>query len=1053
MRPTHLTIKGFRSFQENQPQTITFDALETAAIVGDTGSGKSSILEALTWALYGETSRGAKILQHVMNDQAERMEVALGFEADGRRLEVRRTARRTKKGQVVSDGTSLVEHGVTPVPELTADGRLVAEGVAPVAEQIRELVGMSCDAFLRTTILPQGRFGRLLAEDDQKVRGAVLRQIWPMADVDRAGDLVGQASAAAKELSVRAAQARAGHPEDLNAMEARLHDDAATARTAAGESHRRLDNYTTAADAAREAAGRARGHDQAVTRLTELERTWPDDELHRAEDRLAELETDRSAAETEVRRLEAAEPEADRAETAERAAARDTALAALGDITAETAQAVERRVEAMSRITGITRAIGRQSTVVEDANAKAENAERRQREAERDHQAKTETHRQLTEQHNGLSAATEKVAHLTRTGEQTRERTQAGRVDAERLSGRLADAARTLAQAERSHQDAEREVEHARTRAAASAAATGSLPGDPCPVCERNLPHGWTAPTNPDLDEAETRRDRAAETRTTAQRLEHQLRAEHAAAVKGVERDEGEYAEITRRLEPQRAVVLEQVDALGIPVADDPGENTLAAAQAAIETLTNRIAAKLAGCTEAGRALEDARRTATDAETARRVAEERVRTLQGDIEQASDAYDAAIERIEKLIARWSATLTTLRETESGSADQPPAEWPGPASEPGKVKTTEVDRTRDRLDGERKRMQAERAERDRKQAERLGAHQALQARIREAERHRIRIVEPTRARAATAESRLEQLLEGLPGGAGNVSAGRARDSADRAAEGLRLHAQAAESARADERIAGEAMALAAGGPEGTETEAADRLADEDDRAYRRAATTEYRLGEFRETRKVIETLDGKAHEIRRAHERLDELRRSLGPGQFPKYVTLRRSARLLAHASRHLRRMTGERYGFVDPRDTEERWRVVDHHTGREREPGQLSGGEQFLAALALALGAVETVNRIGGRIETLFIDEGFGALDQESLDRAIGGIGDAGGGRKHLIVLVSHVREVAAAAKDVILVEHRAGTGSSARQLTDTEREALIDPEGDPGEDNLLGAA
>ena len=151
-------------------------------------------------------------------------------------------------------------------------------------------------------------------------------------------------------------------------------------------------------------------------------------------------------------------------------------------------------------------------------------------------------------------------------------------------------------------------------------------------------------------------------------------------------------------------------------------------------------------------------------------------------------------------------------------------------------------------------------------------------------------------------------------------------------------------------------------------------------------------------------------------------------------------------------MTADRYGFLDPRDTEERWTVLDRHTGHTREPNQLSGGEQFLASVALALGAVETVSRIGGRIQTLFIDEGFGALDRASLARAIKGIHKASK-QRHLIVLVSHVRDVAAAADDVILVEPGPDGGSTAMKLDEREKTLLTDPESDDADRRLLGAA
>lgn len=84
--------------------------------------------------------------------------------------------------------------------------------------------------------------------------------------------------------------------------------------------------------------------------------------------------------------------------------------------------------------------------------------------------------------------------------------------------------------------------------------------------------------------------------------------------------------------------------------------------------------------------------------------------------------------------------------------------------------------------------------------------------------------------------------------------------------------------------------------------------------------------------------------------------------------------------------------------------VFDSYSGRARPPHSLSGGETFLASLALALGLAEVVtNRAGGiRLDTLFIDEGFGSLDAETLETAMRTLDDLRqGGRT--VGLISHV--------------------------------------------------
>ena len=138
-----------------------------------------------------------------------------------------------------------------------------------------------------------------------------------------------------------------------------------------------------------------------------------------------------------------------------------------------------------------------------------------------------------------------------------------------------------------------------------------------------------------------------------------------------------------------------------------------------------------------------------------------------------------------------------------------------------------------------------------------------------------------------------------------------------------------------------------------------------------------------------------------------------------------------------------------PRETAEEWKVIDRWSGAARSPASLSGGEQFMAALALSLGMVETMGERGGRLECMFLDEGFGTLDRQSLDEGFGTLDRqsldeavealyAGSRPDHMIGVITHVREVAERMPAVLRVERQPGRGSQAEWLAESERHELL---------------
>ena len=109
--------------------------------------------------------------------------------------------------------------------------------------------------------------------------------------------------------------------------------------------------------------------------------------------------------------------------------------------------------------------------------------------------------------------------------------------------------------------------------------------------------------------------------------------------------------------------------------------------------------------------------------------------------------------------------------------------------------------------------------------------------------------------------------------------------------------------------------------------------------------------------------------------------------------------------------------------------VIDHYNGTNRSVKTLSGGESFKASLALALGLSDEVQSAAGgiKLETMFVDEGFGSLDEESLQQAIGTLASLTDGNR-LVGIISHVAELKERI-DKQLVVTKDKTGGSRVQI------------------------
>ena len=149
-----------------------------------------------------------------------------------------------------------------------------------------------------------------------------------------------------------------------------------------------------------------------------------------------------------------------------------------------------------------------------------------------------------------------------------------------------------------------------------------------------------------------------------------------------------------------------------------------------------------------------------------------------------------------------------------------------------------------------------------------------------------------------------------------------------------------------------------------------------------------------------------------------------------YVQMAYFDRILQRANRRFLVMSGGQYELVRRKESDNRQSqsgleldVVDHYNGSVRSVKTLSGGESFMASLSLALGLSDEIQSSAGgiRLETMFVDEGFGSLDEEALNQAMKALGGLAEGNR-LVGIISHVAELKERIdKQIVVTKEKSG--------------------------------
>lgn len=191
MRPLRLELKGFSAFRE--PTVIDFEGVDLAALVGPTGAGKSTVLDAVGFALYGSVARydDRRTIVPVIHQLANEARVRLDFTIGAEQYLAVRVIRRQAKGSGATTREVRLERVVDGANDV------LAATAAEMADAVEAVVGLTFEQFTKTVILPQGEFAAFLHQKGGD-RQAMLRTLLDLGVYQRMGRFAGERRAEAR---------------------------------------------------------------------------------------------------------------------------------------------------------------------------------------------------------------------------------------------------------------------------------------------------------------------------------------------------------------------------------------------------------------------------------------------------------------------------------------------------------------------------------------------------------------------------------------------------------------------------------------------------------------------------------------------------------------------------------------------------------------------------------------------------------------------------------------------------------------------------------------
>lgn len=1013
MKPLKLVMQAFGPYAGRQELDFSLlGDLPLFLIYGPTGSGKTTILDAMCFALYGETSSGQERPGRQMRSHHVRnailTEVVFEFALGQRRYRVERRPEQERPKQKGEGLTT--EPAAAELYALSDEGeKVLASGWVKVTRQIEELLGFRGEQFRQVVVLPQGRFREFLVAKSAD-REEILKRLFRTERYTAIQELL---KAAAKKLHEQLefieaecgallGQYKVESVQELEELKAQYQADLAAQGKKRKQLAEDLEKVREELKRAQEAQARldelasARSGLQALeTRCGEFDRKR--EELNRARKALAlsEAESALRKLQEAARQAESARAGAERglkeAETASREAQSALAREQGREQERKDAQAEELR---LADLGAKVRSFEELAAKVRMAETTLETCRRRCEEIQRKLETTAQRLRHGREElirleglagalagHQARARQAEQALKDRRQLDQEAGRLAQDRATTTRLAQALKDAESALVQA----QHKLKAFEEAWTAGQAALLARSLEAGRPCPVCG-STEHPHPARSDEPLVTQEAVKAARESAKASQEKVEAARRKldQHELAVESRERT---IRDLQGRLGEWGAV----------PVAELETQFQAAVAQVkAAEGASGRIAALRNEIDQLASQEERFNRELAEAEE-----------VAGKANEALQALKAEAQVYEREIPEGLRSQAALAAAQAKASDR-----------------------RRQLEAVLKSAE----DVARSAAERLaGCRAALEAAKANAETARRQVAQ------ARDEFEAKLTAEGFRDEADYLNAERDRPQIDLLDGEIQAFQDALAAARGRIQTAEQkARGLAPPDLKGLRARV-----DEADTLHQQAIEDEARLSErlreLTEALKLLADKDRQRDALAQKYAVYGHIA-NVANGDNARNLTLQRFVlgalldEVLAAASVRLTRMSKGRFLLRRTEDVTHGncgagldLEVEDAYTGTARGVATLSGGESFQAALALALGLADVVQaREGGtRLDAVFVDEGFGSLDPEALELAMNTLLDL---RREgrLVGIISHVPELRQWI-DAKLEVTATQTGSSAR--------------------------